>query len=96
MHLLDLFQGVGTSVGGWWNWIYFFRDCLVFSVINNSIEAVIWFNEEDQVLLKLHLPLEKEFPCRQINILKQISIQKFQHLHRGIYENKEVYFVTKT
>ena len=62
--------------------------------INNSVEAVI--SLKHQGLLKLHESLRGRgvpvLPNIPGNVLKQILVQKFQHLIRGIYENRGVYF----
>ena len=68
MFLLDLFQGMGESVGGRWNWIYFLEWLLLGGsnaekwgdhqnkkfFLYNSVEVVISLMEKHQGLLKLH------------------------------------------
>ena len=72
--------------------------------IYKSIDASISFKEEHHSLSKLHIPLGRgrggeggigrnsSVAKHSGECLKQILIHNFQHLIRGIYENRGVYF----
>ena len=57
MCLMDLFQGVGEGEGPLKLHIQIGDHQKKKFYINNTVEALILFNEEHQNLLKLHVPL---------------------------------------